>query len=50
MSAICTLSNKTGLIQRVCVANDQQVGVYGFVFHRGKKHRPRFPSVSQALR
>jgi hypothetical protein len=35
MSALCTLSNKEGLIQRVCVARDEQVGVYGFVFHRG---------------
>jgi Calpain family cysteine protease len=36
MSAICTLSNKEGLIQKVCVARDEQVGIYGFVFHRGK--------------
>jgi hypothetical protein len=36
MSAICTLSNKDGLIQTVCVERDEQVGVYGFVFHRGK--------------
>lgn len=36
MSALCTISNKDGLIQRVCVARDEQVGVYGFVFHRGK--------------
>ena len=34
MSALCTLSNKKGLIQSVCVARDEQVGVYGFVFHR----------------
>ncbi|KAF2398664.1 cysteine proteinase, partial [Trichodelitschia bisporula] len=34
MSALCTLSNKEGLIERVCVARDEQVGVYGFVFHR----------------
>lgn len=33
-SALCTLSNKKGLIERVCVARDEQVGVYGFVFHR----------------
>lgn len=36
MSALCTLSNKEGLIEKVCVARDEQVGVYGFVFHRGK--------------
>lgn len=34
MSALCTLSNKKGLIERLCVAHDQAVGVYGFVFHR----------------
>ncbi|ODA83010.1 hypothetical protein RJ55_01519 [Drechmeria coniospora] len=34
MSALCTLSNKEGLIERLCVAHDPDVGVYGFVFHR----------------
>ncbi|KAL7920778.1 hypothetical protein ACQKWADRAFT_321890 [Trichoderma austrokoningii] len=34
MSALCTLSNKKGLIERLCVAHDQDVGVYGFVFYR----------------
>jgi hypothetical protein len=34
MAALCTLSNKSGLIERICVAHDQAVGVYGFVFHR----------------
>lgn len=34
MAALCTLSNKPGLIERVCVASNQDVGVYGFVFHR----------------
>lgn len=34
MAALCTLSNKPGLIERVCVAHDAAVGVYGFVFHR----------------
>jgi hypothetical protein len=36
MSALCTLSNKEELIQRVCVARDEVAGVYGFVFHRGE--------------
>lgn len=36
MSALCTLSNKESLIQNVCVERDEEVGVYGFVFHRGK--------------
>lgn len=34
MAALCNLSNKSGLIEKVCVAHDQDVGVYGFVFHR----------------
>lgn len=34
MAALCTLSNKPGLIERICVARDERVGVYGFVFHR----------------
>ena len=34
MSAVSTLSNCDGLIERVCVARDEKVGVYGFVFHR----------------
>lgn len=34
MAALCTLSNKPGLIERACVAHNQDVGVYGFVFHR----------------
>lgn len=34
MAALCTLSNKPGLIERVCVARNEDVGVYGFVFHR----------------
>jgi hypothetical protein len=36
MSALCTLSNMENLIQDICVARDEKVGVYGFVFHRGK--------------
>ncbi|KAL3302603.1 calpain family cysteine protease [Colletotrichum asianum] len=34
MAALCNLSNKPGLIEKVCVAHDQDAGVYGFVFHR----------------
>jgi hypothetical protein len=34
IAALCTLSNVQGLIEKVCVARDEQVGVYGFVFHR----------------
>ena len=28
------MSNKKGLIEKVCVARDEAIGVYGFVFHR----------------
>lgn len=34
MSALCTLGNKPGLIEKICVARDEKVGVYGFVFYR----------------
>ncbi|KAM0347434.1 hypothetical protein ACHAPU_004955 [Fusarium lateritium] len=34
MAALCTLSEKPGLIEKLCVAHDQDVGVYGFVFYR----------------
>ena len=46
MSSICTLSNKEDLLEKVCVARDEKVGVYGFVFHRGmletRKNETRF--------
>lgn len=29
------MGNKEGLIDRICVARNENVGVYGFVFHRG---------------
>lgn len=34
MAALCTLSNKKGLIEKLCVKRDEKVGVYGFVFYR----------------
>ena len=34
LSALCAISNKKNLIDRICVARDEKVGVYGFVFHR----------------
>jgi hypothetical protein len=34
MAALSTLGNKEGLIDRVCVARNEPVGVYGFVFYR----------------
>ena len=35
LSALCALCNKKDLIDKICVAGDKFVGVYGFVFHRG---------------
>ncbi|KAL2001045.1 hypothetical protein VTN02DRAFT_2304 [Thermoascus thermophilus] len=34
MAALCTMGNKSGLIERICVARNEKVGVYGFVFYR----------------
>ncbi|EMC99760.1 hypothetical protein BAUCODRAFT_30166 [Baudoinia panamericana UAMH 10762] len=34
MSALGTISNSQGLIEKICVARNEEVGVYGFVFHR----------------
>lgn len=34
LSALCALCNKKDLVDKVCVARDEEVGVYGFVFHR----------------
>ncbi|KAL8952671.1 MAG: hypothetical protein Q9222_001439 [Ikaeria aurantiellina] len=34
LSALCAISNKKNLVDRVCVHRDEKVGVYGFVFHR----------------
>ncbi|KAJ6580633.1 hypothetical protein B0H19DRAFT_1111981 [Mycena capillaripes] len=34
VSALATMSTAPGLIEKFCVARDEQVGVYGFVFFR----------------
>lgn len=39
LAALSALGNKSGLIERVCVARDEKVGVYGFVFHRDGEWR-----------
>lgn len=36
MSALCALGSEKHLIDKICVAMDEKVGIYGFVFHRGK--------------
>lgn len=35
LAAITALSGKPELLEKVCVARDEKVGVYGFVFYRG---------------
>lgn len=37
MAALCTMGNKEELIRKICVARNEEVGIYGFVFHRGKR-------------
>lgn len=39
MAALCGLGNMEGLIDKTCVIQDQTVGVYGFVFHRGEARK-----------
>ncbi|KAG8701825.1 hypothetical protein FRC09_005112, partial [Ceratobasidium sp. 395] len=34
MSAISVVSTMEGLVERICPARDEQVGVYGFIFYR----------------
>jgi hypothetical protein len=36
MAALCTMGNKEELIEKICVARNEEVGIYGFVFHRGE--------------
>ncbi|GKZ73833.1 hypothetical protein AnigIFM50267_010772 [Aspergillus niger] len=34
MAALCTMGNKQGLIEKICVARNEKIGVYGFLFYR----------------
>jgi len=34
LSALATASSVPGLVEKICVARDEQVGVYGFIFHQ----------------
>ncbi|KAJ5899543.1 hypothetical protein N7495_004287 [Penicillium taxi] len=34
MAALGTMGNKEELIEKICVARDEVIGIYGFVFHR----------------
>ena len=36
MAALCTMGNKQGLIEKICVARNEKIGVYGFLFYRGE--------------
>lgn len=33
-AAVSAVTNKSGLIEKLCPARNEEVGVYGFVFHR----------------
>ncbi|KAJ6160943.1 Alpha/beta hydrolase fold-3 [Penicillium chermesinum] len=34
MAALCTMGNKEELIKKICVARNERIGIYGFVFYR----------------
>ncbi|RPA96764.1 cysteine proteinase [Choiromyces venosus 120613-1] len=34
LAAVTTVANVSGLVEKICVARDEQVGVYGFIFMR----------------
>ncbi|KAK0634587.1 hypothetical protein B0T17DRAFT_502226 [Bombardia bombarda] len=34
LAAVATIANRRDLMTKICVARDEDVGVYGFVFHR----------------
>ncbi|KAJ3521717.1 hypothetical protein NMY22_g12196 [Coprinellus aureogranulatus] len=36
LSALATVSGLPGLIERICVARDESVGIYGFIFYQDK--------------
>lgn len=46
MAALCTMGNKQNLIDDICVARNEKIGVYGFVFFRGTYIR--FPPSTQS--
>lgn len=45
ISSVSTLINSEDLLKKVCVARDEKVGVYGFVFHRGMSKHSNQSSV-----
>ncbi|KAJ2935083.1 hypothetical protein H1R20_g2057, partial [Candolleomyces eurysporus] len=36
LSALATVSGFPGLIEKICVARDEEVGIYGFIFYQDK--------------
>ncbi len=40
MAALCAMGNKPGLIEKICVIRDEDIGIYGFVFFRDGEWRP----------
>lgn len=45
MAALCGLGNMDGLIGKVCIKHDLNIGVYGFVFFRGMRVTNRLKST-----
>jgi hypothetical protein len=41
LAALMAVSAKKDLIEALCVARDEKVGVYGFVFYRGMRKSPK---------
>ncbi|KAG6877415.1 hypothetical protein C0993_007658 [Termitomyces sp. T159_Od127] len=37
LSALATISTAKGLVEKICVARDEEVGVYGFIFFRDNR-------------
>ncbi|KAF7345636.1 Cysteine proteinase [Mycena venus] len=40
LSALATMSGAEGLVEKFCVARDEEIGVYGFIFFKGEFDYP----------
>ncbi|KAI6373265.1 hypothetical protein MCOR25_003472 [Pyricularia grisea] len=50
LAGTATIAHRKDLMERVCVARDEEVGVYGFVFHRDGEWEPVLVDDSLYLR
>ncbi|KAJ6606943.1 hypothetical protein B0H10DRAFT_2073937, partial [Mycena sp. CBHHK59/15] len=51
LSALATMSTAEGLVEKFCVARDEEVGIYGFIFYKGDllyTSIPKFEELSAA--